>query len=220
MASCDPKEVDLGSPDGSISQEQLANGFSFTQWGDEAHTQSQDNGNYFTFTTSPAQPVIVYQLVDGVKNVIGSGSSGQFKIVPKRGQSESQTFYVMAGNTTDLTVVEKTATVYVPSELTPEMKLLVSDDGEKIWKWDTEFRADGGVWGNMGYAPGDGDSFANSGNGIWWGCQPEYLENPNEKGETQLTHSTSTTPLGYGAGAYMTFWISYLPEAICLPEAS
>ena len=201
MASCDPKEVDLGSPDGSISQEQLANGFSFTQWGDEAHTQSQDNGNYFTFTTSPAQPVIVYQLVDGVKNVIGSGSSGQFKIVPKRGQSESQTFYVMAGNTTDLTVVEKTATVYVPSELTPEMKLLVSDDGEKIWKWDTEFRADGGAWGNMGYAPGDGASFAEQGNGIWWGGNPNILNTPD-----QLKNAPNGQPQGDASTkAYMKF---------------
>ena len=27
----------------------------------------------------------------------------------------------------------------------------------------------------MGYAPGDGDSFVNSGNGIWWACAPADL---------------------------------------------
>ena len=65
FASCDPKEIDLGSPDSAISENALAEGFSFSQWSDESHSTPQADGNYFTFTTNPVQPVIVYQLVDG-----------------------------------------------------------------------------------------------------------------------------------------------------------
>jgi hypothetical protein len=53
--------------------------------------------------------------------------------------------------------MSKNVSVYVPSELTAEMRLLASDAyGYKVWKWDTDFlTADnssypGGVWGNLG----------------------------------------------------------------------
>ena len=58
FASCDPKEVDLGSPDSAISEDALAKGFSFSQWSDESHSTPQADGNYFTYTTNPAQPEI------------------------------------------------------------------------------------------------------------------------------------------------------------------
>ena len=71
--------------------------------------------------------------------------------------------------------------------------------GEKSWTWDTEFRGDGAVWGNLGYAPGDGNSFVNDGNGIWWGAKPEELTG-------QLGHSDTGVATGEeDAGAYMTF---------------
>lgn len=47
--------------------------------------------------------------------------------------------------------------------------------GEKAWTWDTEFRSDGGAWGNMGYKAGSGKAFVNEENGIWWGCNPDDL---------------------------------------------
>lgn len=43
-------------------------------------------------------------------------------------------------------------------------------DSYKKWTWDTEFREDGAVWGNMGYAAGDDWS-----DGCWWGATPEGL---------------------------------------------
>lgn len=206
FASCDPKEIDLGSPDSAISENALAKGFSFSQWSDESHSTPQADGNYFTFTTNPVQPVIVYQLVDGKINVIGSGSSGQFKIIPKRGQASEQVFYVKSANHESATTVQENVNVYVPQDLTPEMKLLASDSyGKKVWTWDTEWRADGGAWGNLGYAVGDGNSFVNEGKGIWFACPPDLLENPNEKGEDQMVHSDTGKPLGEGVGAYMEF---------------
>lgn len=206
FASCDPKEIDLGSPDSAISENALAEGFSFSQWSDESHATPQADGNYFTFTTNPVQPVIVYQLVDGKINVIGSGSSGHFKIIPKRGQASEQVFYVKSANHESATTVQENVNVYVPQDLTPEMKLLASDSyGKKVWTWDTEWRADGGAWGNLGYAAGDGNSFVNEGNGIWFACPPDLLENPNEKGEDQMVHSDTGKPLGEGVGAYMEF---------------
>ena len=204
LASCDPKEVDLGSPDGSLSTEALDKCFSFEQWSDETHATAQADGNYFTYKTTPAEPVIVYQLVDGQKNVIGSGPSGSFKIVPRRGQSNEQTFYVAKANAEDVTTVEKKATVYVPSDLTAEMKLLVSDDGQKIWKWDTSWTdADGKhrSWGNGKYK-GDGtkgEDFGNGTAGIWWGCTPEDLTG-------QLSHSDTGVATGEeDSNAYMEF---------------
>ena len=75
----------------------------------------------------------------------------------------------------------------------------MTDYGSKAWTWDTEFRSDGGAWGNMGYAPGDGDSFVNSGNGIWWGCPPAGLTE-------QLKHSdTGVTTGEEDPNAYMIF---------------
>ena len=81
------------------------------------------------------------------------------------------------------------------------MRLLASDAGSKVWKWDTEFRSDGGAWGNLGYLPGDGDSFANTGNGIWWGGNPNILNTPD-----QLKNAPGGKPQGDASTkAYMVF---------------
>ena len=70
---------------------------------------------------------------------------------------------------------------------------------KKQWTWDTEFRGDGGAWGNMGYAPGDGNSFVKDGNGIWWGCPPADLTG-------QLQHSDTGEATGEeDPNAYMVF---------------
>lgn len=204
LTACDPSKDDLSMPGSSLTADQLSGGFATTQYADEEYTTQAADGNYFIFTTSPARIVSIYQLDDeGSKNVLVSGlSSGKFKIVPKRGNPTAQTYYVETRNFDGSTVVaEKTANVFVPSELTPEMRILASDArGYKIWKWDTTWRADGGAWGNMGYAPGDGASFANDGNGIWWACAPADLSE-------QLNHSDTGVATGEeDPGAYMEFY--------------
>ena len=203
LTACDPSKDDVSVSVSSLTSQQLQDGFSFTQYGDEECTTEAQDGNYFTFFTSPSRVVSIYQVdAEGTKNFLVSGvANGKFKIVPKRGNPTEQKFYIETLNFDGSTVTaEKTANVYVPSELTPEMRLLASDAyGKKIWKWDTEFRSDGGAWGNLGYAPGDGDSFCNDGNGIWWGCPPADLTG-------QLQHSDTGVATGEeDPNAYMTF---------------
>lgn len=74
---------------------------------------------------------------------------------------------------------------------------------KKEWTWDTEsfpyLGWAGAVWGNLGYTPGDGDSFVNDANGIWWGCPPADLTG-------QLQHSDTGTATGEeDPNAYMVF---------------
>ena len=191
LASCNPAEDSYSNNANTYTEEALSDCFSFTQANENG--ESAPDGNYFTFNTTPATIVTVLtKNDDGTENILAKGNAaGTFSIVPRRGANPTQTFYVRSMNADGIwTEVAKTANVYVPSELTPEMKLLASDSyGSKIWKWDTEFREDGGAWGNMGYAPGDGESFVTSGNGIWWGCAPADLTG-------QLQHSNTGKATG------------------------
>ena len=175
-----------------LTAEQLASGFTVKQYSDETYTTEAPDGNYFIFTTSPSRVVTVYQLdEEGNRNELATGkANGTFKIVPKRGNPSEQTYYIETKDFNGNTITgQKTANVFVPSELAPEMRLLASDSyGSKVWKWDTDFRG-GAVWGNLGYAPGDGDSFCNDGNGIWWGATPEELTG-------QLGHSETGVATG------------------------
>ncbi len=194
LTSCDPSKESIDMPGNSgLTSEQLSNGFSFTQYGDEEYTTEAADGNYFTFFTSPSRVVTIYQLdAEGERTDLFTGATnGKFKIVPKRGNPTSQTFYIETKDMNGNTITgERTVNVFVPQELTPEMRLLASDAyGSKTWKWDTAWRADGGTWGNLGYAPGDGESFVNEGNGIWWACPPADLEG-------QLGHSDTGVATG------------------------
>jgi len=198
LTACDPSKDSIGMPgDSGLTSDQLTSGFSVKQYSDETYTTEAADGNYFTFTTSPSRVVTVYQVDDeGTRNVLVSGvANGKFKIVPKRGNPTEQTFYFETKDFNGNTITgSKTATVFVPSELSPEMRLLASDSyGSKTWYWDTEFRG-GPVWGNLGYAPGDGDSFCNEGNGIWWGASPEELTG-------QLNHSETGVATGEESSA-------------------
>ena len=173
--------------DSGLTSEQLTSGFSVTQYSDETYTTEAADGNYFTFTTSPSRVVTVYQLdEDGAQNVLVSGvANGKFKIVPKRGNPTSQTFYFETKDFNGNTIKgSKTVNVYVPQELEPAVRWLASDaHGSKTWYWDTEFRA-GPVWGNVGYAAGDDWT-----SGIWWGATPEELTG-------QLQHSDTGVATG------------------------
>ncbi len=189
LTACDPSKDSIGMPgNSSLTGEQLASGFTVTQYSDEAFTTEAADGNYFKFTTSPSRVVTVYQLdAEGTRNDLVAGKpNGTFKIVPKRGNPTSQTYYVETRDFNGNTIVAtKTANVYVPQELEPVVRILASDAfGSKTWKWDTEFREDGAVWGNCGYAAGDDWS-----SGIWWGAKPEDLAG-------QLAHSDTGVATG------------------------
>ena len=120
-----------------LTGEQLANGFAVKQYSDETFTTEAADGNYFTFTTSPSRVVTIYQLdAEGNRNDLASGkANGTFKIVPKRGNPTTQTYYIETRDFNGNVITgSKTAEVFVPSELSPEMRLLASDSyGSKVW---------------------------------------------------------------------------------------
>ena len=194
LTACDPSKDSIGMPgDSGLTGDQLTSGFTTKQYGDETYTTEAADGNYFQYFTSPSRVVTIYQLdEEGNRNVLASGkANGTFKIVPKRGNPSQQTYYVETRDFNGNTITgQKTATVFVPSELSPEMRLLASDSyGSKTWKWNTEFREDGAVWGNLGYAPGEDWT-----SGIWWGAKPEELTG-------QLQHSDTHVATGEESNA-------------------
>ena len=170
MTACDPSEIDLGSPDGSMSTSSLEGMITITQVDENGNPAS--DGNYFNYTTSPAQPVQIFNYnADGKEISLAHGAKGSFAIVPKRGQDPAQTFYIrLANHDGSMTQISKTYNVYVPTELTKDMKLLASNAGQKVWQWNTE-APDGVVWGNMGYCGGAGSAAVATGK--WWGVTSE-----------------------------------------------
>ncbi|MCD8289844.1 MAG: hypothetical protein LUC26_08100 [Prevotella sp.] len=200
LASCDPATDDISAPKGNITSEQLAAGFVTVQYADADYTTPQEDGNYFTFTTSPACMVEIYQInEDGSETQLGYGTSGTFKLAPKRGSDTTQTVWLRTLNYDATEVVaSKTYTVYVSGELTQEVRYLASDDyGSKTWKWDTDWREDQGSWGNAGYSAGSGDGGWES--GIWWACYPDDLTG-------QLNHAADNYGESYASvDCYMVF---------------
>ena len=207
LTACDPSKDSITMPSDDLTSAQLSDGFKIVQYGDDGYTTEAANGNYFYFTTSPSRVVSIYQLDDeGAKNVLVAGvANGRFSIIPKRGNPTTQTFYVETQNFDGSTIVaQKTAEVFVPQELSPEMRLLASDAyGYKVWTWDTEFRGDEAVWGNMGYAAASGDSWIINGDGIWWGSTADGLTTQlghTETGVATGEESTKATMLIYDDG--------------------
>lgn len=183
LISCDPIKDEKDFDINTVTASELENCISFTQT--DADGNAAADGNYFTYVTSPATQVVIFNyLSDGSENQLARGTSGSFSIRPKRGSDPSQTFYVrVIGSDLSETTIEKTYTVFVQQELDPEIRLLASDSyGSKTWKWDGSI-GDGEVWGNMGYCGGSGADVALSGNGKWWGVKSE------EDFLTQLTHT-------------------------------
>ena len=207
LVSCEPIQDDISMPEGaSVTEEELDEGFTYTQYEDEDLTTESSTGNYFYFTTNPATVVEIYQVDDeGSVTYLSQGkANGTFSIIPKRGADSNQTFYVQT-TSIDGTVVSisKETEVYVPSELSTEMKIIASDSWEyKIWKWDTEFNSNGYVWGNAGYSTAEGSSWTG---GIWWGATTDDDESTGLVGQLQHSDTGVITGEEY-ADAYMLFY--------------
>ena len=207
LIACEPVKDDFTMPEGaSITEDELSEGFIYTQYEDEDMTTVSETGNYFYFYTNPSTIVEIYQLdSEGEETYLSRGSAnGTFSIVPKRGADTSQTFYVQT-TSFDETVIScsKTVQVYVPSELTEEVRLMASDNYEyRIWKWDNDFNANGYVWGNCGYSAGEGSAWTG---GIWWGATTDNDDSVGLIG--QLQHSDTGVATGEELdGAYMEFY--------------
>ncbi|MCF0165987.1 MAG: hypothetical protein HUJ89_02255 [Bacteroidales bacterium] len=167
LVACQPALIKGPSIEKPIDAKVIADGISYTQWADEACTVPQEDGNWIKYTTSPAKPIQIY-LVDEAslaEKIVAAGASGVFQLKPKRGASPEQTFFwrflnqdgSMIGGSVD-------ATVFVPGELDPEILLLASNKGEKVWKWNLDGN---GIWGNCA------STGVNTGttipDAVWWG---------------------------------------------------
>ncbi len=197
-ASCEPALISGPQADAAKTSGDIQNAFKIVgQYADAACTTPQNDGNFIKFTTEPSVTVQVYtQKEDGTKSVLATGASGVFNITPRRGASSTQPFYVSTMNQ-DATVVsfQSSVDVFVPADLSPEMKVLAGESGSKAWKWYT---VDGACWGNAGYNAGKAASAVDV-PGKWWGCPPEDLE------DSQIAHAGNVA-YGYGdPDAYMIF---------------
>lgn len=211
LIACDPVEED-GSFDAiATTPEAVKEGFSFQQLDKEGKPAA--DGNYFTYVTSPATEVTVYNYkADGSENILSHGTSGSFQISPSRGSDPNQEFHVRVYNT-DGTKAEFTQTVnvYVKAELTVAERLFCSESGRKTYKWDFQvdsLDADGNVyytpvWGNMGYCGGSGADVYNSYSGKWWGVTGNEEDNSFSN---QLKHAVGGQLTGEeDMNAYMVF---------------
>jgi len=193
VAACDPHVADEGSPSSQVLTEEQANEIVNIVQTDIDGELAAD-GNYFTYTTSPATIISIFTINDeGTERVLASGTSGYFSIIPSRGSSNEQTFYVRIPNPNGtMTELSKTVNVYVPSEMALDLKLVVSNSGSKVWKWDTTDGKE--FWGNMGYCGGAGSDVALNHNGQWWGVSSTegFADQQNHRGSDTVTGDDDT----------------------------
>lgn len=171
MASCDPQVLKGGSPDAPVTDSQLASCFVVAgQFADEACTKPQADGNYIQYFTDPAVTIQVYTIKDGAESVLATGPRGVFKIYPKRKSPNQQSFFIKTLNQDGtVTRAEKSVNVFVPTELDPELKLLLGT-GTKSWTWNTDFEGDGWFYGEGGNTGHGSDFTATDFGGAWWGA--------------------------------------------------
>lgn len=172
LYSCEPL-VDGKSWSGdTVSADVLEKGIVIEQFDmdEEGNYVKSDDGNYIKFSTNPSKVVEVFTKdADGAEASLSKGTAnGMIELRPGRGQSPNVTLYFRTYEFDGSSVeASKDIAVKVAQELAPGMGYLVSYAGEKTWKWDVD--GEHAVWGNFGYTPGDGESFADAYNGVWWG---------------------------------------------------
>ena len=193
FAACEPTLIDGPEPYAPVDATYLAEGITYQQFADEGCTTPDPNGNFVRFASAAG---IVQVFVEGDNSPIYTGAGGVFKIPAKRGQEPKMNMVFRVANA-DGTFTEATKEFGCtpPTELSPEMLILVSDYGQKVWKWAAE-----SVYGNGGHT-GAGENFNAPGavDGKWWGC---------ESGDAlvdQLEHSGDKAYGDESNGAYMVF---------------
>lgn len=179
LTACDPIKDEEDFIVDNPTAEQLLEGATFEQFdaatnedGTVTYTPSE-TGNYVKYNIPSVSSVTIYYIKNGSEMSLDFGSSaGMFTFIPSRGSNPVQTVYFRYINQDGEEIVAtRDFTFTVASDLTAEMKLLVSNDGSKVWKWDTT-APNGRVWGNMGTSF-DGRDLALTGNGQWWGVTSE-----------------------------------------------
>lgn len=177
FTSCDPQkaEGDFVSP--TMTAESLLNGATFAQFdqvkddnGNISYVPSE-TGNYIQYNFPGVSAVNVYYEKNGEQKTLSYGrAGGMFYYMPSRGSDPLQTLYFSYLNEDGTQVVaQKQFTLKVAQALDPAVKVLVSNNGLKKWKWMPTSANGGAVWGNGGYLAGEQNGSLDI-NGAWWGC--------------------------------------------------
>ena len=172
LTSCDPQKAEGVFESTTMTTESLMNGATFAQFdlvnGEYVPSQT---GNYIQYDFPGVAAVNVYYMKGEEKKTLAYGRSGGIVYyMPSRGSDPVQTVYFSYLNADGTEVVaEKQFTLNVAQALDPAVKVLVSNNGSKKWKWMPTDVNGGAVWGNGGYLAGEQDGSLNI-NGAWWGC--------------------------------------------------
>lgn len=180
LTACDPIS-DKGTFDSpQMTAESLLNGATFQQF--DAATDADGNvvytpaerGNYIQYNFPNVSAVTIYYMKNGEQKTLSYGrAGGMFYYMPSRGSDPTQTLYFSYLNADGKEVVaEKQFTLNVAQALDPAVKILVSNNGTKKWKWMPTNTNGGAVWGNGGYCAGEQNGSLDI-NGAWWGCGVE-----------------------------------------------
>lgn len=192
FAACQPTLIDGPEPFDTVEAEVLAEGITYVQYEDEACTIPNEAGNYLKFNSSAG---VVQVFLEGNEAPLYTGAGGVVKIPVKRGQEPSANLIFRLVNA-DGTFTEtgKTFSCTPPTELAPEMLILVSDNGQKVWRY-----AASTPYGNAGHG-GNGAGFDGGAiDGKWWGvdCADSLT--------TQLAHAGGAATGDESNNAYMVF---------------
>ncbi len=193
FAACEPALIDGPEPFAPVDATVLANGITYQQFADEACTQPDPAGNFVKFNSASG---VVQVFAEGNESPLYTGAGGVFKIPVKRGQpAEANIIFRIVNADGTFTDATKKLSCTPPTELAPEMLLLVSDNGKKVWKWAPE-----SVYGNAGYTE-SGANFNAPGavDGKWWGCETA------DALMDQLAHSGGVAYGDEANAAYMVF---------------
>lgn len=177
FTSCDPA-VDKGTFDyENMTAESLLNGATFAQF--KAVTDNDGNvtyeasptGNYIQYNIPNVSAVNIFYEKNGERKILSYGrAGGMIYYLPSRGSDPNQNLYFAYINQDGQEVVaSKQFTLDVAQALDPAIKVLVSNNGSKKWKWMPTTVENGAVWGNAGYPLNQQDGGAGI-DGAWWGC--------------------------------------------------
>ncbi len=172
LTSCDPQKAEGDFESTPMTPETIMTGATFGQF-DLVNGEyvPSETGNYIQYNFPGVSAVTVYYLKNGEKKTLAYGRSGGIVYyMPSRGSDPLQTVYFSYMNVDGTEVIaEKQFTLNVAQALDPAVKVLVSNNGVKKWKWMPTNANGGAVWGNGGYLAGEQDGGLDI-NGAWWGC--------------------------------------------------
>lgn len=187
LTACDPECDDKSLSQPTLTADQLKQYCSVTV--------DAENGKNINHVTTICKAPVSVIWTNGIQVV--KSSDAEFKMLVTGQQNLTCTALNADGTTTSVDFPVNIEEISPNYPVEPQWAYLFGS-GEKTWTWDTEWRSDGGAWGNMGYQAGSGESFVKDGNGVWWGCDPDQLDG-------QMKHSDVGLVGEESRDAYMIF---------------